>query len=128
MNDKRFAELAAAYGAERRRWPQAERAVYDAFAGTPEGLALLADRRLPGGRQVLAAGRSGPVGGEDPDGVRQTHQLALDRVVELAWLSTGFAACALLGFVLGFMQVSADSDEAQLYDLLLGSSTIEELL
>lgn len=43
MNDKRFAELAAAYGAERRRWPQAERAVYDAFAGTPEGLALLAD-------------------------------------------------------------------------------------
>ena len=46
----------------------------------------------------------------------------------LAWLSTGFAACAVLGFTLGFVQVSADSDDTELYDLLLGSSVIEELL
>ena len=126
MNDKRFAELAAAYGAERRRWPQAERAVYDAFAGTPEGLALLADaerldRQLDGWTTT----------GDDAARVARIVGAATSRhahPVRLAWLSTGFAACALLGFVLGFMQVSADSGEAQLYDLLLGSSTIEELL
>ncbi len=126
MDHKRFAELARAYGAERRRWPEQERTLYDTFADTLEGRVLLADaeqldRQLDG---WLTAG-------DDEARIARivaaaTMQRA--RPFRLAWLSTGFAACAVLGFVLGFLQVSTDGDDASSYDLLLGSSTIEELL
>lgn len=46
------------------------------------GGALLADRGLLLGREVLAAGRSGAVGGKDPDRVGEGHQFVLDTVVE----------------------------------------------
>lgn len=126
MDHKRFAELAGAYGAERRRWPEKERTLYDAFADTPEGRVLLADaerldRQLDG--WITA-------GDEEARIARIVAAATMQRArpVGLAWLSTGFAACAVLGFVLGFLQVSTDSDDAASYDLLLGSSTIEELL
>ena len=47
------------------------------------GLALLAHGRPEFGRQVLAAGRTGTVGGIHPGGVRQGHQLGVQRIVEL---------------------------------------------
>ena len=43
-----------------------------------------------------------------------------------AWLSTGFAASALLGFVLGFTQASTNGDDEAYMDLLLGSNTVME--
>ena len=43
-----------------------------------------------------------------------------------AWLSTGFAASALFGFVLGFTQASTNSDDEAYMDLLLGSNTVME--
>ena len=42
MDLTRFKACAEAYGAERRRWPAREHALYDRFAGTPEGAAILA--------------------------------------------------------------------------------------
>jgi hypothetical protein len=48
------------------------------------GEPLHADRGLPFGGQVLAARRAGSVRGEDPDLVRQAHQLVLHAVVEHA--------------------------------------------
>ena len=46
--------------------------------------ALLADRRLLLGREVLAAGRARAVRREDPHCVGQPHEHGVDRVVELA--------------------------------------------
>jgi hypothetical protein len=43
-----------------------------------------------------------------------------------AWLSTGFAASALFGFLLGFTQASTSSDDEAYMDLLLGSDTVME--
>ncbi|MBP8924371.1 MAG: hypothetical protein KBG75_00795 [Pseudomonadales bacterium] len=126
MDHKRFAELAGAYGAERRRWPEQERALYDTFADTLEGRMLLADA------EQLDHQLDGWLTTQDDEArvasIVAAATLQPDRPFRLAWLSTGFAACVLLGFVLGFLQVSTDGDDATSYDLLLGSSTIEELL
>src|SRR5512145_811413 len=43
MDLDRFKQCSAAFGAERRRWPQREHALYDRFANTPEGMAILAE-------------------------------------------------------------------------------------
>src|SRR3990172_4217360 len=43
MDLTRFKGCAEAYGADRRRWPGREHALYDRFAGTPEGAAILAE-------------------------------------------------------------------------------------
>src|SRR3990172_8337925 len=43
MDLTRFKGCAEAYGADRRRWPAREHALYDRFAGTPEGAAILAE-------------------------------------------------------------------------------------
>ena len=41
-----------------------------------------------------------------------------------AWLSTGFVASALFGFVLGFTQASTNSDDEAYIDLLLGNNVL----
>ena len=126
MDHKRFAELAGAYGAERRRWPEQERALYDAFADTLDGRVLLADA------ERLDCQLDGWLTADDNEArvarIVAAATLQRNRPLRLAWLSTGFAACALLGFMLGFVQVSADNNDTASYDLLLGSSTIEEVL
>jgi hypothetical protein len=48
------------------------------------GPALLTDRGLGLGGEVLAARRSGPVGGEDAGDVGQGQQLGVQRAVQLA--------------------------------------------
>jgi hypothetical protein len=129
MDIHRFSELAGAHGASRERWPEPDRALYDRFAGSPEGMGILADaeridafldswqaRADDAGRvarivaaAISPAGRSGSA----------SRKVA-------AWLSTGFAASALFGFLLGFTQASTSSDDEAYMDLLLGSDTVME--
>lgn len=126
MELKRFEELALAYGAARRRWPEHERALFDAFADSPAGRSILADaERLDGALDGWLTAT------DDEARVARVVAAATFRPVRpalVAWLSTGFAVCALGGFLLGF---SLDPDvgvDGSVYELLLGSTVIEELL
>lgn len=53
MDLERFQSCAQAYGAERRRWPAPMQPLFDRFAPTPEGQAILAEAE--GLDQMLAA-------------------------------------------------------------------------
>ena len=54
---------------------------------------------------------------------------ASSRARYAAWLSTGFLASALLGFVLGFAQIDTVDDGPAYTELLLGNpSALEESL
>jgi hypothetical protein len=142
MDIHRFAELAGAHGAARERWPAPDRALYDRFVATPEGMGILADaeridtfldgwqlRTADAGRaaRIVAAANAPansvpdatPAPGPAPRTGKRSHKRA-------AWLSTGFAASALFGFVLGFTQASTNSDDEAYVDLLLGSNTVME--
>jgi hypothetical protein len=140
MDIHRFTELAGAHGAARDRWPEADRALYDRFAASPEGMGVLADA------ERIDAFLDGWQGRADDAGrvariVAATNASADDaRASALApaagtggrsrkvaaWLSTGFAASALCGFLLGFTQVSTNSDDEAYMDVLLGSNTVME--
>ena len=140
MDIHRFSELAGAHGAARERWPEPDRALYDRFAASTEGLGILADagridafldgwqaRADDAGRVVrIVAAANAPAGD-----VRDAAPAAAARTGRAsrriaAWLSTGFAASALFGFLLGFTQASASSDDEAYMDLLLGSDTVME--
>lgn len=129
MDIRRFSELAAAHGARRERWPEPERALYDRCASAPEAMGILADAEridafLDGWHaqvdDAALAARIVAAAAEAPRAApRPPRRLA-------AWLSTGFLASAALGFVLGFAQAGAGSDEAAYDELMLGSNTAME--
>lgn len=140
MDIHRFAELALAHGAARERWPEADRALFDRFAACPEGTGILADAARidalldgwqPGiddaGRaeRIVAAANAVAHERGEVAVVPAARTVQRSRTVA-AWLSTGFAASALLGFALGFTQASANSDDEAYMDLLLGSNTVME--
>lgn len=100
MDRTRFEQLAAAYGAEARRWPEGERDAALAFAAAERAWtdALLAqeralDRALDASQETFAA-----------------PELLARRIMRAAAASAPFgrsgllalAACALLGVVLGY--------------------------
>ncbi|MBP6382619.1 MAG: hypothetical protein KBG29_06350 [Pseudomonadales bacterium] len=139
MDIHRFTELALAHGATRERWPRPDRALYDRFAATPEGMAALADaeridafldgwqpRADDAGRvaRIVRAATANDAGDAVAAPVARTVVVPSRRVA--AWLSTGFVASALFGFVLGFTQASTNSDDEAYIDLLLGSNTVME--
>src|SRR5437868_5036866 len=105
MDLNRFKECCAAFGAERRRWPSREQALYDRFAGTPEGAALLADAgRVDGFLDALEPATPGP---------RTADRLAA--LARPAWRRFGrpaaaLAASAVLGFAVGFAQAQGAAD------------------
>jgi len=124
MDLTRFKECSAAFGAERRRWPRHEHPLYDRFAGTPEGTAILADA----GRtdRFLDAFESAA-----PDPGRAHDVAALARP---AWRRFGkpaaaLAASAVLGFAVGFAQAhgAADTDSGVAARLLLGPQSLQEI-
>jgi hypothetical protein len=129
MDIERFRQLAQAHGAARRRWPEEERALFDRFAASAEGVLVLADAErmdlfldswTP---QVNDDNRAGRIlAAIDPPAPPRA------RTMRAAWLSTGFAACALFGLALGFMQVPATVEDDVFDELLLGSITMEEYL
>src|SRR3970282_696376 len=101
MDLTRFKACAEAYGADRRRWPGHEHGLFDRFAGTPEGAAILAEAERTD--RFLDALE----GGEPAEGVAQTIAGVVRprRRRTLWWQATAFAASAIIGFVLGFAQV-----------------------
>jgi hypothetical protein len=121
MDLNRFEQCAQAHGAERRRWPAHEQALYDRHAGTAQGAAILA-----------AAGRV--------DGFLDAYALeapsrALARRISAAaapaWRrfappAAAFAASAALGFAIGFLQAHGEGDGELAARLLLGpQDTVE---
>ena len=100
MNRERFEQIVAAYGADSRRWPEAERAQAEAFAAaTPDAAALVADEagldrvldqaaRTPDtstlAARILAQARA--------HGVRAFDTRAI----------IALAACAVFGVIIGY--------------------------
>jgi len=119
MDLNRFEDCAAAYGADRRRWPAREFALYERLAGTPEGAAILALAERTD-RLLDAYASSAP-----------DSSLAR-RIGALSWRRYGvpaaaFAASAMLGFVVGFAQVRGAADAAFAARLLLGPQSVQEI-
>lgn len=126
MNTQRFNELLAAYGAERRRWPEAERELFDAGQASEAGRVALAQaERLD---QLLDGWA---IDTRDPDRAQRiiaATRPAVPRRATLAWISTAFTACLMLGFALGFASAPVDEDERSFSEQLLGSNAIEDFL
>jgi len=125
MDLNRFKACAEAYGAERRRWPAREHALYDRFAGTPEGAAILADAErtdrfldafeVAAPDERLAATISRAPASRRPS----TRRL---------WIpAAAFAASAILGFAIGFAQVRDDAGSDLVAQLLLGPASFREI-
>ena len=137
MDLSRFKTLAEAYGAERRRWPETARPLYDHFAGTPEGATALAqaervDRFLdalevsaPDGGLAQAivaealASSPGPGDGGAERGGRVRREL-------LWWPLCAFAASTIIGFALGFAQAGNDTGP-DFVTQLLGPDSVQEI-
>ena len=125
MDLTRFTECCAAYGAERRRWPAREHALYDRFAASPDGAAILADAARVDGlldRWELAA--------PAPGAVARTGVLARAIVRRarrrIATLVAALAACAGAGFAVGYAQAQGAADTLS-PDLLLGPQSLPEI-
>jgi len=119
MHLSRFKECSAAFGAERRRWPQREHALYDRFANTSEGMAILAE-----------AGRTDRfLDALEPAAIEARRIGALARP---AWRRFGkpavaLAASAALGFVLGYLLSHNATDAGGVAQLLLGPQSLQEI-
>lgn len=126
MDMHRFQELCAAYGADPRRWPASEQALFARCAVTAEGRQALAEAaRLDA---VLDDWR--PVSGDFSGSERiLASVLAASRPpLRAGWLSTALAACAVLGFVLGYTETPAQQLDSETYaSLLLGGNVMEDL-
>ena len=122
MDLDRFKECSAAFGAERRRWPQRDHALYDRFANTSEGIAILAEA----GRTDRFLDALEPA---SPD-LRCAHDigaLAQPAWRRLAKPAAALTACAALGFVVGYLQSYGVTDTGVAAHLLLGPQTIQEI-
>ena len=124
MDLSQFKECSAAFGAERRRWPQSDQALYDRFAHTPEGMAILAEA----GRTDHFLDTLVPAP-PDPRRARGIAALAMP-----AWWSLGkpaavLAASAVLGFIVGYLQAhaAAAADAGAVAQLLLGPQSLQEI-
>jgi len=137
MDLTRFKACAEAYGADRRRWPVREHALYDRFAGTPEGVAILAEAertdrfldawevREPGEALVQAISN---LPSSRRRGARKAGGVVRPRRRTLWWQVTAFAASAIMGFVIGFTQVYEEhSADDVLTQLLLGPASVREV-
>ena len=113
MDAKRFAALAAAYGGDLRRWPEAERMAGSVFAASEAGQAILrhagtldglldsyrieAPGKILHGAILQAAGR----------------HLVQRRRQRFWWLGLGLAGIGLAGAVAGLALVSIVTPEVQ---------------
>lgn len=122
MDLNRFKECAAAFGAERRRWPERERALYDRASATAEGAAILAEAECSD-RFLDAREPAAP----DQRLARRISALSRPAWRRLGVPAAGFAATAVLGFVLGFAQVRGEADAGLVARLLLGPQSLQEI-
>lgn len=113
MDAERFSALAAAYGGDLRRWPQAQRIAAASFAGSDRGQAML---RRAGTLDVLldsydikAPGKAlydSILGAADRHLVRRRRQ-------RFWWLGLGLASVGLAGAVAGLALVTVVTPEIQ---------------
>jgi hypothetical protein len=122
MDLSRFRECSAAYGAERRRWPLRQHPLYDRFANTAEGMAILAEA----GRtdRFLDALEPAP---PDPRRARCIGALARPAWRRLGMPAAALAASAALGFVVGYQQSHIATDTGVVAQLLLGPQSLQEI-
>jgi len=141
MTSERFLALVAAYGADARRWPEAERAAARAFAAAAPSVADPALAKADAADALLHASRAAPPSMALRDRViasaaeagltaRREGRRWLDRLA-LA-LGTGWAAAACAGIAAGVLMttyLTADAQaEAVLYQAsLLGVDDAEVL-
>jgi hypothetical protein len=122
MDLSRFKECSAAYGAERRRWPQREHALYDRFANTSAGLAILAEAgRTDHFLDTLEPARP------DPHRARQIGALVVPARHDLGKAAAALAASAAIGFVMGYLQAHGAVEAGTLVQLLLGPQSLQEI-
>jgi hypothetical protein len=122
MDLDRFKTCSAAFGAERRRWPQREHPTYDRFANTPEGMAILAqagrtDRFLDALEPALP----------DPRRTRQIGALARPAWRRLGKPAAALAASAAVGFVVGYLLSHGATEASVAAQLLLGPESLQEI-
>ena len=120
MDLTRFKACCDAYGAERRRWPAQEHALYDRLAATAEGAAIMADAertdRYLDGFEVAQP---------DPSVMAQVAATGTLGWRRLAKPAAALAASAVLGFVVGFAQARSGADVP--VHLLLGPPDVLEI-
>ena len=121
MDLNRFKQCAAAFGAQRRRWPEADRALFDRFAATAEGAAMLAQA----GRSDRFLDALAP-GAPDARIVRRIAAISRPAWRRLGVPAAALAASAVLGFAVGFAQVRGEAGADVVGPLLLGPSSLQE--
>lgn len=100
MNRERFEQILAAYGAEPRRWPEAERADAEAFAAAnPDAAPVVADEA--GLDRMLAHA------GDTPDTSALAARILAQRPTRPARAFDtrailALAACAVFGVIIGY--------------------------
>ncbi len=122
MDLNRFKQCSAAWGADRRRWPQHEQPLYDRFAATVEGAAILAEA----GRTDRFLDAFEPVA-PDPRLARRIVARARPAWYRLGKPAAALAASALLGFAVGFAQARSAADTDAAARLLLGPQSLQEI-
>jgi len=122
MDLNRFQDCAAAYGAERRRWPAQELALYDRLAGTPEGAAILAQAERTD--RFLDAFE---VGAPEASLARRVAALPVPPRRNLHLATAAFAASAVLGFAIGFAQARGEEGGDFVARLILGPQSVQEI-
>jgi hypothetical protein len=122
MDLSRFKECSAAFGAERRRWPQRKHLLYDRYASTSEGMAILAEA----GRtdRLLDGLETAPIDMRRPRHIGALAKPGWRRVGKPA---AALAACAALGFVVGYLQSHSATDTGVVAQLLLGPQSLQEI-
>lgn len=122
MDLSRFRECTTAFGAEKRRWPQRDHALYDRFANTPEGMAILAEAGRTD-RFLDALEPATP----DPRRTRQIGALARPAWRRVGKPAATLAASAAVGFVVGYLLSHGTTDTGAVAQLLLGPQNLEEI-
>jgi hypothetical protein len=122
MDLTRFKECSAAYGAERRRWPPLEHALYDQFANTSAGMAILAEA----GRTDHFLDTLEPAP-PDPHRAGQIYAFVRPARHGLGKAAAALAVSAALGFVLGYLQADGAADAGTMAQLLLGPQSLQEI-
>jgi hypothetical protein len=122
MDLARFRECSAAFGAEKRRWPQRHHALYERFANTPEGMVMLAEA----GRTDRFLDALEPAAPE-PRRALQIGALTRPTWRRLAKPAAALAASAAVGFVVGYLQSHGTADTGFVAHLLLGPQSLQEI-
>jgi hypothetical protein len=122
MDLARFGECSRAFGADRRRWPPGEHALYDRFAATSAGKAILAEAaRTDDFLDALQPATPDPRRVQDICSVPRPAWQGLGKV------AAALAASAVLGFIVGYLHAHGATNTGAIAQLLLGPPSLQEI-